>query len=134
MRFLLTSRAIVEEFGREKEKEDIHPAECEEISEKVYSFELKKTDFIYKLLHKSRIVALNSIKTYFEQKADKCEMLEGEFIDKFKQCGFEKDECKTIDCPCIKNTEVLECDVEKENEKKNGRIGFVVKVLTARRA
>ncbi len=126
MRFLATARSEIPVFNRMQMKEDIFPVECSEGDEVKCNF--KTTDFIYKLIHKSQVFALNFVRLSLQKKIDDCEMLEGEFIDKFKKLNLEKGECTSIDCPCIKNTQVLECDVVKE-EIKGNNVVIIGKVI-----
>lgn len=132
MNGFVTSRADIEIFGKTREREDIIPVEFEEDLSNI-SFIIKKTEFLYALIKKSGIFAVNILKSGFEKERDLCLMNEGRFTDKFKLAGFEKEECSSIDCPCIRDSEVYECEFEKETAAKD-EIMLTGRVLTMRKA
>ena len=124
MKGLLTSRAEIEIFGKIYEKEDIIPVEFERTENDV-NFQIKKDEFIYKLISKSQNFAVNIPRLDFEKDSDTCEMNEGEFIDKFKLIDLKKLECDTVDCSCLGRSTVFECTMIKEN--KDMIFGRVIK-------
>jgi flavin reductase (DIM6/NTAB) family NADH-FMN oxidoreductase RutF len=125
MKFLVTARAETEVFGRKQEKEDMVLAECSRENEKTVCI-MNDNEFASRLIKTSKVFAMNVIKESKKELAEKCEMLEGEFIDKFKELGFEKGECTSIDCPCIANTDVIECSVIEET-RRGETIAFIAK-------
>lgn len=128
----ITSRANIELFDRLTEKEDITPLEVS-LTDSECILKIKKTDFAYRLIKKSKVFACN---TFFYQKDKEqviCESNEGEFIDKFKLCGFERIDCKAIDCSAIKKAEVMECTVTEEKEEKDYAV-IKGKILTTYKA
>lgn len=115
IRCLLTSRAEIEIFGKTYEKEDIVPVEFEKENDEV-KLQLKKDEFIHKLISKSQNFAVNIPRLDFEKDADICEMNEGEFTDKFKLIDSKKLECDTVDCACLEKSTVYECTLLKEDK------------------
>ncbi len=132
MKALLTSRAEIEIFGKTCEKDDIIPVEFNQENSSV-SFSLRKTEFIKRLVEKSKVFAVNMPVFLFEKESDICERHEGEFEDKFWLAGLQKTECSAIDCPAIKRAVVYECDFVKEADDKDKVIVFG-RVLTTREA
>ena len=124
MKALLTSRTEIEIFGKTYEKEDIVPVEFEKTENEV-KFQIKKNEFISRLISKSQNFAINIPRLDFEKDADVCEMNEGEFIDKFKLIDLKKIECDTVDCSCLGRSIVYECTLIKED--KEGFTGKVIK-------
>ncbi len=124
----LTARAPVTFFGKTEDKEDIALIEFNDTS-----FQLKKTDFILRLITASKVFAINVIPTATEKQKDACEQYEGAFINKFEKAGFVKEECQTIDCPCIKGAEVIECELLKTEEMENST-KIAGKILISRRS
>ena len=130
MNSLATSRADIEIFGKVQEKEDIVPVDFEIIDNNI-SFSIKKTDFIYKLIKKSGVFAVNIPRTSFMKESDLCLINEGQVVDKFKLTGLQKIECDTIDCPAIDNSTIYECQFLKEAPIKDG-VTILGKILVKR--
>ena len=122
----LTARAPVTFFGKTEDKEDIALIEFNDAS-----FELKKTDFVLRLINTSKVFAINVVHTATEKQKDACEQYEGAFINKFDKTGFVKQECQTIDCPCIKGAEVIEFELLKTEELED-KVKITGKVLIRR--
>lgn len=132
MKALATSRADIEIFGKEEEKEDIVPVEFE-LTDHECKFSIKKTDFIYRLIKESKVFAINVLFPQNEKAEDICQINEGMFSDKFKLSHLEKIECTAIDCPGIKKSEIFECQAIKE-EQKGDIVEIFGTILTTKQA
>lgn len=120
MNGFLISRSEIETFGRIEEKEDISAVEFD-VAEEI-SFRIKKNDFIYSLIEKSRIFSVCVPMFSAAKQEFICSTHEGRFEDKFKLCNFIKLECNTIDCPAIGKSHLYECEFLKERPEKDGII------------
>lgn len=114
----LTSRAEIETFGRINENEDIIPVEFE-VSEKEISFRIKKSEFIYSLIQKSKVFAICVPMFSAAKQEFICSTHHGRFEDKFKLANLDKIECNTIDSPAIGKCHVYECEFLKEQPEKD---------------
>ncbi|PIP17794.1 MAG: hypothetical protein COX43_02315 [Parcubacteria group bacterium CG23_combo_of_CG06-09_8_20_14_all_35_9] len=94
----------------------------------MYAVSVGKTRFSLNLVQESKVFVVNFMSKDFEKEVLFCGRQTGKNLDKFKECAFEKEEAKTIDCPIIKQAlGYLECKVEKEIEVGD-HILFIAKV------
>ena len=80
----------------------------------LYGIFLAKKRKSYEIINKSKEFCVNFITESQEELALFCGTKSGHNIDKFKEKPIEKEECKTIDCPKIKDCSAyLECKVKE---------------------
>lgn len=83
----------------------------------LYAISVSKERYSYKLIKESGVFAVNFMPHKFKDAIIECGTKTGEHIDKFKEAGLTKEECKRIDCVCIKEAlNVFECSVVNEIE------------------
>lgn len=129
---LITARAKTKILGKETEKDNLMTLDWHmQVSFKplMWAISVGKNRFTSKLITESRSFCINFMPYSLNEKVIKAGTISGEYIDKFKELGFEKDECEKIDCPRIKKcTGFIECEVEQIIEAGDHYI-FIAKVL-----
>jgi len=132
---LVTSRANVNVAGKALEKEDIITLDWHtplSIKPILYGIVVGKSRFSYKLIHESKVFAVNFMSKDNEKEVLFCGRNSGEFIDKFSRSGLTKGEAEKIDCPIIKEALAhIECEVADEIETGDHVI-FIGKVLNTK--
>jgi flavin reductase (DIM6/NTAB) family NADH-FMN oxidoreductase RutF len=112
---LITSRAVIDQFGKKTEKDDVDavfwhmPVSKEDMT---YAVSLPKRKFITRLIVQSGVFAVNFMGAGSEKKVHKCNLLHGEHIDKFKELELMKRDADGIECPVLDEAVAyIECDV-----------------------
>lgn len=97
----------------------------------LYAIASGKERFSTKLIKESNVYCVNFMPFELRKEVLFCGRNSGENIDKFKESGFEKEECDRIDCPRIKQAlGFLECEVIQEIDAGD-HIIFIGKVLNS---
>ncbi len=130
---LVTSRADVDIAGKKMEKDDIITLDWHtplSFKPQLYAVVIAKARFSYKLIHESRVFAVNFMSINNKKDVLFCGTNSGEFIDKFEETKLTKQQAEKIDCPIVKEAlAVIECEVTDEIETGDHVI-FVGKILS----
>jgi len=98
----------------------------------LYAISIGKERFSSKLIKESKCFVVNFMPYSLKKQVLFCGRNSGEFIDKFKETGLEKEEAEKIDCCRVKQAlAFIECSVIKEIELGD-HILFVGKVLKSK--
>ncbi len=130
----ITSKAQIEQFGKEIIKEDIdttfwHMPISKE--DKVYAIAIHNTKHVIKLIEKSNIFAINFIGLDMADKVKKCSTIHGEHIDKIKELDLICYEGPHTEAPILKTAcAVLECHVI-ETKKFTDYTLFIAKIINS---
>jgi flavin reductase (DIM6/NTAB) family NADH-FMN oxidoreductase RutF len=129
---LVTSRADVDVAGKSMEKDDIITLDWHtplSFNPMLYAVVIAKARFSYKLIHESRVFAVNFMSIDNKKDVIFCGTNSGEFIDKFEETKLTKQEADKIDCSVIKESlAVIECEVVNEVEAGDHVI-FIGRIL-----
>lgn len=75
---------------------------------------VRPTRHSYNIIKESGEFAINLVTSELVKKADYCGIYTGKKVDKFKRCGFEKQEASELSCPLIAESPMaLECKVKQ---------------------
>jgi flavin reductase (DIM6/NTAB) family NADH-FMN oxidoreductase RutF len=131
---LITSRAEVEQFGKEIIKEDVDvafwhtPISKEEM---LYAIAINNKKHVIKLIEKSNIFAINFVSFSMLEKVKQCSKLHGEHIDKIKELDLDTKEGSHIEVPILKDAcAFLECNVI-ETKKYSDYTLFIAKIINS---
>ncbi len=129
---LVTARGNANVLGRDVHKDNIITIAWHmplSFNPEMYGVCVGKTRFSYKLIHESKVFAVNFISHELKEDALFCGRASGETTDKFEKTSLTKQECESIDCCKIAEASaVLECELVEEIETGDHVI-FVGKVL-----
>lgn len=131
---IITSRANIEQFGKNITKDDVecifwHMAVSKD--ELLYAIAVPNTKHIVKLIKKSGVFCVNFMAKELENKVHKCNLIHGEHLDKFMRLGFRRQEAKSIECPIVDNAcAILECKVEETKEYEDYSM-FIAKIVNS---
>ena len=99
------------------------------ISSAIYAIALNKNTVSYDHIKGSKIFAINFMPYSKEKEVKYCRTNSGRFKNKFKESGLQKEECKSIDCPKIKEAiAYAECELMDEIYAGNYSL-FIAKVV-----
>lgn len=131
---LISSRADIEQFGKEISKDDIEavywhmPVSKEEL---LYAVTLNNSKHIISLIKLSGVFVVNFIPFDLEKKVHDCNLMHGQHVDKFKELDFIKIEASSVECPCIKEAcAYLECQVVQTIEYRDYTL-FIAKIINS---
>lgn len=117
---IISCRGTTEILGRKKEIDNLITLDWHMLTSHeppMYAISIGKNRFSLNLLRNSGVFCVNFLDKAHKDLAINCGSTTGAHTDKFKEFEIEKDECKTIDCPKIKEALAhLECSIEKELE------------------
>lgn len=83
----------------------------------LYAVSLGKTRFSTGMIRKAGCFSVNFMSGNFEKEVLFCGRHSGMHVDKFKECGFSKQDANTVDCTNLKEASgIYECEVIKEVE------------------
>jgi flavin reductase (DIM6/NTAB) family NADH-FMN oxidoreductase RutF len=86
-------------------------------SPNLYAISIGKSRFSHDMISKSGVFCVNFISAEHEDGIRLCGTVSGRDTEKFKESGFDPEECEKIDCPKIKQAlGVLECRVASRLE------------------
>ena len=98
----------------------------------LYAVSIGKTRFSHDIIRDSGRFCVNFMPADQKQGMSACGTASGRSADKFKESGFDKEECGKIDCPRIKQAiGYLECEVAGSIETGDHTI-FIGKVLDSK--
>ena len=131
---LVTSREEMDIMGKKEVKDNIITIAWHmpvSFNPNLYAISIGKTRFSCEIIKKSKAFAVNFVPFELKKQVLVCGTKSGIHIDKFKEAGLTKEECKSIDCPRIKEAlAYIECEVINEVDAGD-HIIFVGKVLNS---
>ncbi|MFP4112467.1 MAG: flavin reductase family protein [Candidatus Woesearchaeota archaeon] len=94
----------------------------------LYMISIGKTRHSKEIISKSGCFTINFMSYELKDKVFFCGTHSGAHVDKFRECGFTKDNAQTIDCPKIKEASAhIECEVVNQIDSGD-HIIFIGKV------
>lgn len=132
---LITARAEQRPLGVSRDVDDVHPTDHHLLLSAdplIYGVALPKDAPISKAIMDSRCFAVNFVAERFSGIMHHSISENPSFQDKFKSLDVEKDECRHIEAPCIKDSlAVLEAELIQTEEFSENLL-FIGKVLGQR--
>ncbi len=132
---LITTRALIEQFGKEIERDDIEtvywhmPVSKEEM---LYAIAVHNNKNIVNMIKISGVFIVNFMSFDMDKKAHQCDLIHGEHIDKFEELGLIKDNTTSIECPRIKEAcAYMECHVKQTLDFADHTV-FIAKIINSR--
>ncbi len=115
---LVTSREEMDILGKKGVKDNIITIAWHmpvSFNPNLYAISVGKTRFSCEMIKKSKVFAINYVPFELSKAALFCGTKSGMHMDKFKEAKLTKEECKSIDCPRIKEAlAYIECRVVNE--------------------
>jgi len=131
---LVTSRAEVEDFGKEVTKDDIETVFWHtplSQSELMYAVSIHNGKNIVSLIKKSGVFVVNFLPLDLEKKVHICNTSHGEHVDKFKKLDLIKIEASSVESPKIKEAcGYIECHVVQTLEYEDYTV-FIAKIINS---
>ncbi|MBU0628783.1 MAG: flavin reductase family protein [Nanoarchaeota archaeon] len=131
---LVSSREEMDVMGKKKLKDNIITLAWHmpvSFNPNLYAIAIGKTRFSCEIIKKSKVFVVNFMPFSLKEAAVFCGTKSGMHIDKFKEAGLGKEDCRNVDCPRIKEAlAYIECKVVDEVDAGD-HIIFIGQVLNS---